>query len=398
MTNINQSASLAVQADVVPLFVGDLLLSASKITGLTDFGDLHFLKGLAVLTDALREEARLNSMGRLIQSSGIVRLLTNRLRYQDDIKRHPEITLESIDAPIIIVGLPRTGTSKLQRILSADPEVQRLEVWRLLNPAPFPGEQPGNPQERIQAGLAAEQLFATQFPGWMARHPMEARAPDEELFIMEMSFESIVTAMLARIPTFRDFALECDPQATYKILYEMLQYLQWQDGGGRGRPWIMKSPVHIGNLPTLFKFFPNATIVHCHRDPYQIMPSFASLIVEGRRMSSDEINPEEIAYEWLNYWANQIDKNLIDRENLSSHRIIDVHFEDIRKDPIAVVKTIYDKAGRVMTPDTIAAFKAYDQSRPEKYWGDYNYTAEQYGLNKVVIDQRFKNYRKKFID
>lgn len=383
-----------------PLFVEDLLAAATSATGLEDYGDRGFIKGLTILTEALRSEANLNAMGQVIQSGGIIRLLSNRLRYVHDVKLHPEIRDEKIDAPIVVLGLPRTGTSKLQRVMSADPAVQRLEVWRLLNPAPFPGEEPGNPKERIEVGLMVEQMFTTQFPGWMVRHPMEAREPDEELFIMEMSFECAVTAMLARMPTFRKFATQCDPHPTYKILHEMMQYLQWQDGGARGRPFIMKSPVHIGDLPTFFEFFPNATVVHCHRDPRKIVPSFASLIVEGRRMSSDVLDPVEIAQEWFDYWADLIDRNLVARDTLPKDlvdRIVDVEFDDIRKDPVSVVRKVYERAGRKVTPEAVAAFKDYDARRPEKHWGAYEYTTEEFQLSEAAIDKRFEEYRKRFI-
>ena len=397
---MEDTSNAAAAPTPVPLYVDDLLAAACAATGLTDFGDRGFVKGLTILTDALRSEANLNAMGQVIQSGGIVRLLSNRLRYQRDVTRHPEIRDERIEAPIIVLGLPRTGTSKMQRVMSADPTVQRLEVWRLLNPGPFEDEVPGNPQGRIEVGHMVEQMFATQFPGWMARHPMEAREPDEELFLMEMSFESVVTSMLARVPTFRKFATACDPHPTYEILKAMLQYLQWQDGGGRGRPWIMKSPVHIGDLPTLFEFFPDATVVHCHRDPRQIVPSFASLIVEGRRMSSDAMDPKEIAQEWFDYWADQLDRNLAARKSLPADcvsRIVDVQFDDIRKDPVGVSRKVYERAGRVVTPEAVAAFKDYDTRRPEKHWGAYDYNAEQFGLNDAVIDKRFEEYRKRFI-
>lgn len=378
--------------------VDDLLAAAAAEAGLDDFGDRHFVKGLTALADAIPREAALNEVGEQMVYGGIQRLLINRLRYVDDVKRHPEILDEKIVKPIVILGLPRTGTSKLQRVMSADPGVQRLEFWREINPAPFPGEQPGDPKERIEAGLLVENTLSTMFPGWMARHPMEAREPDEELHIMDMSFECMISWLFSRVPSYYDYFSNCDPRPTYRLLHAMLQYLQWQDGGGRGRPWIMKSPVHIGDLPTLLETFPDATIVHCHREPRKIIPSFASLIEEARRMGSDQVDPVEIGRDMFNYWADQCDRNLAARDALPTDRVLDFHFEEIRSDVIEVIRKIYRHAGRTLTPEAIDAFQAYDARRPEHHWGTYQYTAEQYGLTLEEIDKRFAAYRRRFIE
>lgn len=380
----------------IPFYVEDLMSAAVESTGLSDFGDTGFKQGLEILAASLRDEAKLHEGGVIGQSQEILRLLVNRLRYIDDVKKHPEIRDEKIVAPIVVVGLPRTGTSKLQRVMSGDPGVQRLEVWRLLNPAPFPDEEPGKPEGRIEFAKVVEDTFRTQFPGWMARHPMEAQEPDEELFIMEMSFESSVSAMLARAPTFREFSMACDPRPTYKILFEMMQYLQWQDGGARGRPWIMKSPVHVGYLDTLFEFFPDATVVHCHRDPVKTVPSFATTIHELRKTTTNDIDPVEVGREWFDYWARLTDQYLQVRDSLPLDQIVNATFEEICEDPLAVIGRVYDKAGRELTPEAIAGCRDYDSRRPANHWGAYSYTLEEYGLEEGEIRERFAEYLKLF--
>ncbi|MGD9659812.1 MAG: sulfotransferase [Porticoccaceae bacterium] len=390
-------SSEAMAAIQLPETVEGLLAAAQAQTGLEDFGDRHFVTGLTILVDALHREANLNAMGKMMVYGGFIRLLSNRLRYQNDVKSHPHILEEKIEAPIIILGLPRTGTSKLQRVMSADPSVQRLEFWRTINPAPFPGEKPGDPKERIEAGLLVEQTLATQFPGWMARHPMEALEPDEELHIMDMSFECVISWLFSRVPSYYDYISKCDPRPTYDILYKMLQYLQWQDGGGRGRPWIMKSPVHIGALDVLLDTFPDATIVHCHRDPRDVVPSFASLIEEGRKMGSDQVDPVEIGRDMCEYWAEQLDRNLVIRDQLPADRILDFKFEEIVSDVIGVIAKIYKSAGRELTPEALAAFNDYNARRPKGHWGSYEYSADHYGLSLEAIDERYAAYRQRFI-
>jgi hypothetical protein len=176
----------------------------------------------------------------------------------------------------------------------------------------------------------------------------------------------------------------------------MLQYLQWQDGGGRDRPWILKSPAHLGHFPLLLKTFPGATIVHCHRDPRVIIPSFASLLEAGRRMGSDDVDPHEVGTDTLEYWAAQMRRNVADRDTVDPARIIDVSYERIRDDATSVIAEIYARAGRAVTPEAAKAFAEYEKQRPEGYFGGHNYTAEQFGLTDERIDAEFTEYLQRF--
>lgn len=374
-----------------------MVVATAATGGLSDFGDPSFRTGLAILVKAYAEEAALNPLGEQMVYGGIIRLLSNRLRYVRDIHLHPEILQERIVKPIVILGLPRTGTSKLHRAMSSDPGVQRLDLWKQMNPAPFPGEIPGHPSARIEAALGVEQLLTNLFPAFMARHPLEAREPDEELHLMEGSFDCMLSWVFSRVPSFRDHVDACDPRPMYRWLHAMLQYLQWQDGGGRGRPWIMKSPVHIGALPLLLDTFPDATIVHCHRDPRKIIPSFASLITEARRISSDVVDPVEVGRDMLDYWALQLDRYLPARADLPANRILDVQFDEIRENVLGVIRRVCGEAGHPFTAEAMAACKAYDERRPEHHFGTYEYRPEDHGLDLEEIDRRFASYRRQFI-
>jgi NAD(P)-dependent dehydrogenase (short-subunit alcohol dehydrogenase family) len=380
-----------------PLVAEDLMAAATAETGLEDWGEGEFMPGLTALADSLRGEGRLNQMGQLMLSSDIVRMLTNRLRFQRDLTAHPEILDEEIAPPIIVVGLPRTGTSKLQRMMAADPGVQRLEVWKLLNPAPFPGEEAaGAPEGRINFGLVVERTLTQQFPDYMARHPTEAMEPDEELLLMEFSFECVVSSMRSRAPQHRAFVEGRDQHTTYRYMRSLLQYLQWQDGGGRGRPWIMKSPVHLGNLAVLLDVFPGATVVHCHRDPRIAVVSFCSLVESGRRMGSSEVELPEIGADILQLLAGSMRRSLADRERIGEERIIDVPYERIRDDAPGVIGEVYEHAGRELTAAAAAAIRAYEQRRPEGHFGRHEYSAERFGLTPEQIAVEFEEYWNRF--
>ncbi|MCB1666909.1 MAG: sulfotransferase [Porticoccaceae bacterium] len=387
-----------VQTPEIPKTVDGLLAAATAQAGLDDFGDRHFITGLSKFIESANDDAQLNPLGEQMVYGGILNLLINRLRYVQDIKDHPEILSEKIIKPIIILGLPRTGTSKLQRVLSADPEVQRMDYWRTINPAPFPDEEPGHPKGRIEAALAVEEMLSTQFPGWMARHPTEALEPDEELHLMHGSFECMVSWLFARTPSYYDYISHCDQRPMYQHLYQQMQYLQWQDGGARGRPWIMKSPVHIRSLDVVLETFPDAVLVHCHRDLQKVIPSFASLIVEARSIASDHVDPVVVGSEMFEYWASSLGRYLIEREKLSADRIMDVQFEEITSDIVGVIAQIYERAGRELTPEAIAAFKDHEARRPEHHWGAYTYSAADYGYTQAMIEKRFTAYRQQFLN
>uniref|UniRef100_UPI0025F071FB sulfotransferase family protein n=1 Tax=Nevskia sp. TaxID=1929292 RepID=UPI0025F071FB len=150
------------------------------------------------------------------------------------------------------------------------------------------------------------------------------------------------------------------------------------------------------DMPTMMETFPDATIVHCHRDPRQVIPSFAALISAGRRIGSDHVDPVEVGHDMLRYWADQLDRYLEIRRQHPKDAVLDLRFDEIRKDVVGVVERIYAKAGRPLTPEAIAAFREHERSRPEHHFGSYDYNAESHGLSLAAIDDRFSEYCKTF--
>lgn len=385
------------EAAPLPNTVPGLLEAAKSITGLDDFGDRHFMLGLGHLVDGLNKDAKLSELGSQLAFGGIVNQLVNKLRYIRDIKAHPEILRERIVQPIIVLGLPRTGTTKLQRVLSAVPQTQAMTYWRLLNPAPFPDEVPGHPQGRVAAAKGAVDMLATQFPGFMARHPTEAMEPDEEVLLMQGSQECIVTWLFARVPGFYDYVMNCDQEPQYRFLHSQMQYLQWQDGGGRGRPWIMKSPCHTGVLDTVLKVFPDAVLVHCHRDVTTLLPSITALVEEMRKIHSDHVDRLVLGQEMLDYFGRSTDRNLTIRDQLPKDRVLDVQYEDVLDNAVGVIEQVFKRIGRTLGPDDIAAIEAHEKAKPKHYLGAYSYSASDYGLTAALIASRFSEYSRRYV-
>jgi Sulfotransferase family len=380
--------------------VDDLLERARRETGLSDFGDRWFEEGLRVYVDSLNREARLNRLGMITARTEIVRMLCNRLRFGEDLRRHPEILEERLERPIVILGLARTGTTKLQRTISADPGVQRLELWRLLNPARWAAATGNGQDPRIAFAEAIEAELLARSPNVMAAHALEAHEPDEETLLLELTFSATTRGQVQayRTPSYVRWLAGRPKGKAYQYLRILLQYLQWQDGGARGRPWILKTPLHLGELTTLLETFPDALVVHCHRNPLEAIPSAASLIEAARRMRSDDVDPLEIGTEVLDRFSDLVDRALQARQSLPADNLMDLSFRAIVSDVTAVIAQVYSRIGMQLTPHALAAFDAYQSRRPVHHFGRHVYSAARYGLDARRIESAFAGYYEAFPD
>ena len=374
-----------------PLERDALMAAVAAMTGLDDWGpDTDFVDSLDVLVADMQNTAQLHAAGVAAQVQDLLRLLINRLGYGRDVAAHPEILDETIEPPIVILGLPRTGTSKLQRTIAADPGMQRLEVWRLLNPSPVMGDE----SARIAIGEQFEQALR-QVPEFMARHPMEAREPDEDLWLMELTFDAPVASHRLHLPNHRTWIADRQRLA-YTYMRSMLQYLQWQDGGSRGRRWVLKSPMHIGQVALLHELFPEATFVQCHRDIHTVLGSYCSLIEVARGMNSDHVELSSLGPDFAAFWGGYTAQNLTARAEFPELKLIDVGYEAIRDDIHGVVDEIYSQAGLTVTPTARAAFEQYDGRRPSGHFGSHDYDPSRWAVSPELVAEHFGDYLNAF--
>lgn len=375
------------------LQAGPLMEEAARQAGLDDYGDTSFVEPFERFLSAIAAEGRLNELGLMAITADCTRFLVNRLRFVRDLKDHPEILDEDVEDPIVITGLPRTGTSKLQRMMSADPGVQRLLVWRLLNPAPFPDAGAG-PDPRIAAAKAFEAMLDS-FPDFQAAHPTRAEEVDEDLLLHEMTFESVVLTFRARMPSYLEWVRNRDTSQVYEYAKNQLRYLQWQDGGKRDRPWVLKTPAHLGSLDLLLAAFPNATVVHCHRAPTAVIPSFARAIQASRAITSDEVDPIEVGAEQLDIWSEAAARNLTLRDRLGA-RVVDLPYRMIRDEPEQAIAAVYETAVHPFTAEARAAMTAWTEENPQHRFGRNRYTAAEFGLEPDRIQAAFADYITRF--
>ena len=379
--------------------VDALLEAARKETDIQDFGEDGFIEPLQKLLESVDQDVSFNEMGRMAFNADMQRFLTNRLRFAEDLRQHPEILEEHISDPIIVLGLARTGTSKLQRMMSADPHVQKLYLWKLLNPARILNAETSQEEAlRIDMARQASAMVQQLFPRFTAAHPMIAEEVDEELLLTQFSFENPVLYMMTPAHGYYDWVRNRDFLPCYQYMAQLIQYLQWQDGGRKNRRWILKSPMHIGNLNALSQVFPKATLVHCHRDINEVIPSFCNLQEAGWLMRSDSIDPTRVGEVVLDLWATEMDKYLHTRKQMESNlNIIDIPYQRIHKEPMIVIAEIYKKAGLDLSADSVTAMQQWQEDNPKNRHGSNDYSLEKYGLSTGQVESRFADYLNQFV-
>lgn len=365
-------------------------------TGLDNFGP-NFLEPFTQYVESVVREFPLNPIGVMTFKANMQRMLVSRLRFEEDLRLHPEILDEDISGPVIILGLARTGSTKLQRMMAAAPQVQKLYFWRLLNAAPFPGTDPAGSDPRIDVAKQGMEMLQSMYPDLMAAHPMPAEDVDEESFLMEYSFESLMNYMMVPAPSYYQWLVERKMHDCYRYTARLMQYLQWQDGGRKGRPWIMKSPFHLGHLDALIEVFPDATLVYCHRDVAEVVPSLCNVMEQSWRTMTDKLDLHEVGRILFNSCVTEMNRSLKLRKELGSRiDIYDVPYAQIHADPMTVIREVYRRAGWPLTEDSIQAMQQWARNNPQNRFGTNTYTLERYGLTREAIAKEFREYIAQF--
>jgi len=380
-----------------PITVQGVLSDARRKVKLSDFGDPRFLGPLEVLVDSINREAALNPVGHMIIRGRIVGVLANKLVAQETIKQHPEILDIAVEAPIIIAGLARTGTTMLHRLVAQDPAMRSLASWEAINPAP-PSRKPWRRKDpRFAQAAAAAKGLKYMSPGFFAIHPAEPDAPEEEVILLEQAFLTTTPEAMMNVPTYSKWLEEQDHVPAYQALKRMMQYLQWQRPGiGKDVRWVLKTPHHQEYFDPLLEVFPKATIVHTHRDPLKTSPSFFSMITHLQMIFSDEVDPKRVARHWLDKIENMVRRAMATRDRVRDKGFIDVSYYDLMKAPMPEVARIYEAAGAELTPEVRDAMDASRKVNKQHKYGRHKYSLDDFGMTKGDIESRMASYRARF--
>jgi hypothetical protein len=389
-------------SDAAPFDTARLAAAAQAKEGLQDWGPLAFDVPLSVLADSYAA-ADLNAVGVHILRSGLVHSLRMRLRTQEWFRRHPEIAEETILAPIVVVGMMRSGTTLLQRLLAADNRFHCAYGWEVVEVAPrLDYRWTDHEDPRIAISEKREAMSREMAPDLFAIHPMYARQPEEEIVFLSDAFLSHVPEAGAHVPAYREWIDSQDFTPAYRYLHRMLQFLQWQkrqagEPGRAAQRWVLKSPAHLGYLDVLRAQFPDLHIVHMHRDPRETIPSGASLNATLHAMHSDHVDRRRVGAEWLNRmgWTN--DRAMATRAGWHDESALctDIEFADAVADPIGQVSRVYDAVGLDLTDAAENAMRHRLVHRPRELPRP-PYAASDFGLGDGQIDERFAAYNARF--
>ncbi len=373
----------------------DLLETAVRRAGSSDFGDDHFLEGMRVLLDAVEGEAELSTLGRLSCRETLLRYLENRLRLTEYRKEHPEIAAQEVERPIFIVGLPRTGTTLLFNLLAHDPHNRTPLSWEVEWPVPPPEPQTYDTDPRIKD---AEKLFGNLdrlIPTLPAIHEFGARLPQECVPINAHEFLSVQFHITFHVPSYQAWLNEQNMVRSYEFHKKFLQHLQSKHMKDR---WALKSPAHLPAIDELLQVYPDALIIHTHRDPAHVMPSLASLNYAFRGMNSDSVDPMRIGRNVLDTWSLNLRKAVEARRRHRNkpRQFFDAHFEDTLVDPIDLLRRAYEHFGLDFTHATRDRMVAFLGANPRGSRGVHRYVREDFGLELAEIRERFAEYVDEF--
>ena len=370
-----------------------LVRAARRSTGLHDFVDESFREPMRRVLDSLDNEARLHPIGRVTMRSILVRALVNRLRLEQLSDLHSEIRDWPVSSPVFIVGLQRTGTTLLHRLLTCEPTLRPLLSWEALNPAPYPGTtQFGGLDPRMRLAEAAERGARYMAPQFFAIHPIEAHEPEEDVLVMDLSFMSPTVEASMHTPTYSKWLQSTDQRPCYRYLRRVIQLLLWQRDGR----YLGKTPHHLEQLDALLEVFPDAKIIQTHRDPLKVVPSFCSMMTHGRRIFSDEVDPFEVGEQLAEKAVAAVDRSMAARDRLSPDSFLDVSYKELVADPMKEIRRIYDFIGTEFTGAAEHGMKRWISGNPQNKHGVHRYQLSDFGIDGPALDRRFDAYRERF--
>lgn len=352
---------------------------------------------LALICEAMNEDHNLSTLGRLTNKTMLTRYLVQRSRLEDLYRRHPEIEDQEITAPIIIAGLPRSGTTHLLNLISRDQRLRSLQYWESLEPIPQAGEpvpEDVTQDPRLQRCHESLAMQDQMIPLFKNMHEMTPEHIHEEIELMGMDFSMMLFETYAVIPRWRDYYLAHDQTPHYRFLKRALKALQWLRGPQR---WLLKSPQHMEQLPVLHEVFPDATFVLPHRDPISVIASMLTMQSYASRVTRDPVDPHEIGQYWADRLTRMLRQCAQDRDALPAEQTVDLYFGDVTGDVLSAVERIYFTAEQAMTGEVRTAMQNYVDANPRGKHGRILYNLEaDFGIDTEELRRELRFYYEKF--
>jgi hypothetical protein len=367
--------------------VEDLRESASRLTGLTDFGPDDYGDGLAVILESYARDADLTPLGSKAARVGLRSALAARLLAESAWASYPQYADVPIERPIFVTGLPRSGTTALHRLLASDPDHQGLEMWLAEMPQPRPPRETWDSNPVFQAIQAGYERHHVEHPEFMGIHYIAADTIEECWQLLRQSLRSVSYECLAHLPTYSVWLREQDWTGPYRRHRRNLQIIGLHEPGRR---WVLKNPSHLFSLDAIMAVYPDALIIQTHREPRAVVGSMCSIASHATEGWSTTFRSDVIGADQLELWARGLEEFAAARARYDQAQFLDVDYAEFTADPVGTVETVYAHFG---LPYSGAAAEAVVALHAAVGKGDarpsHRYSLADFGLTPEQVDERF---------
>ncbi len=368
-----------------------ILTAAAEFQGLDDFGDPGFKAGLAALLATYDQHVDSEESRQRVYMR-VLKVLGARLRVEQAKKRHPEIAAEQISQPMILTGLPRTGTSALFNLLSVDPASRALLQWETHYPDPVEGLAAGEMDPRHRKLVEKIEAQKAQNPEFQTMHFASADTPEECVLLHSLAFNGVQLGFECMLEPYQSWHQSSDLLPMYQYYLELLKMLQWRRPGDR---WLLKAPAHMWGLDSLIHVMPDACILWGHRDPLQVIPSISSLTAMAAKMFAGHIpamEKDKLGPLVMEFYARSLERGIATRSKITAKHFFDYRFKDFVDKPLTLIRDTYDFFKLPLDDDLNNRFTDYIEQHPKGKHGDHRYTFETFGLTEAMILERFEFY------
>jgi len=360
---------------------------ATLATGLDDFGSESYRPALRRLLWALDGEACLSGASRESISRMLAGFLASRLKSELGWQRTPQCLQEPVVAPLVIAGMPRTGTTLLHKLLALDPQFQGLQQWIAHAPRVRPAPAEWSAEQEFRAAQSEADETYRRSPDLRIAHWVGADEVDECRLLLAQDFVHEWFGSIANIPSYDKFAQFADMQHAYQRYADNLRLI----GYGSDRRWLLKDPCHAARLQTLGLVFPDALIVQTHRDPAAAIPSLCSTVRATLKVFGTYIDPADIGRSVVNSFAATMTRAMESRQALRN-TVVDVKYADLERAPLDIVRQLYQRLALELQPAVEQRMTEWLQSHPKHEHGEHRYSLDEFGLSDEEIRERFSSY------
>ncbi|UZW57534.1 sulfotransferase [Sphingobium sp. JS3065] len=366
-----------------------------QMAGAGRFQDMRFQDGFERLIASVNQEARIGDAAALRER--YLRLLSNRLRFERDLSAEPGILEERLAPPLVIIGLPRVGSTKLQRLLGASGDFQDLLFWQTFNAGP--ANRGEGPEARIADAMRFLRWRSAANPKVDAAHHLAATAPEEEMYLKELSFTISWPMAYLNVPSFIDWLRGADHDYVFEELRRLLQYHQWQFHRGGKRPYILKAPPNLGFEEEISRHFPDARFIMLHRDPVDVIPSLGALSAQVRCLySAGEPDVASVTRWWFDEFDMAMQRHLRWRDRKPQSAVLDVGYQELLQDDLGVVRRIYAFLGMELGEQHCVTLMRASSSNQQHAQGRHEYSLATGGVGRDEIAEAFSVYSQRFAD